>query len=670
MEYRRQDISVSYTKLSSSEPRKVRERGNDLAHRPVDRYYYAPIRTSGTRFDEVLSDLITESRLSVRSSRGVRLLLTGRAGSGKTTTCQWLSTLTADAPLGSLRSVNIIPFFVALRRVMKNRPSGTAATPRGRELVSSLLASNYDSHVDAWVESVLDSGRAFVLLDGLDELTELELLQTRTWLASLMDKYPRSHFMVTSRPEGLDDGFFMIEGFVHSSLMPLSEDDVRECVGAWFHAMEKSRPYADPAEWGQIKAKLLNAIEHRASIRTLASTPLLVAMLCSFYASDPDQEPRDQTELYEKVTDALIDKRERDREAVDLDFVNFRVDAKRHILGRVAWAMTENQETTIFRNEAYRRVSRNQLVATGDTFDGVVRACLANMPNVTQPVSDVSSYLVRRSTVLEEVVEGEISFVHRSFQEYFAALGLPEGSREKLGALAKTVNWSRVTSFAASRLDPRSSAALLTDLLSTARVFPDRRRHMILLAAECMNRMVELEPAVADSVRAAVWSIWPPEAPDEAQDFAAIGDPMLAWFDTIVERSEKDFSACILVAGLIGSRASLQFLSFLADKGGSPRNADDFLTHWDRYDYEQFATKVVRPLAQRGAAIRVDTCTKLAALKVVTNTRNLILDIKRPDGDLDVLKDFAHISEIDIRFGDLESLSAYKGPRITALRNA
>ncbi|MFD0486407.1 NACHT domain-containing protein [Saccharopolyspora spinosporotrichia] len=53
---------------------------------------------------------------------------------------------------------------------------------------------------EGWTHRQLLAGRALLLVDGVDELTDGERPKVRRWLGRLLRSYPRTRIVVTSRP--------------------------------------------------------------------------------------------------------------------------------------------------------------------------------------------------------------------------------------------------------------------------------------------------------------------------------------------------------------------------------------------------------------------------------------------------------------------------------------
>src|SRR3989454_10771983 len=96
-----------------------------------------------------------------------RLLIRGSAGSGKTTLLQWIAVKAATKSFeGPLTHWNdMLPFYVRLRQYVRSD------LPRPELFIEFSAPAIADTMPKGWVHTALRSGRALVLVDGVDELS-------------------------------------------------------------------------------------------------------------------------------------------------------------------------------------------------------------------------------------------------------------------------------------------------------------------------------------------------------------------------------------------------------------------------------------------------------------------------------------------------------------------
>ncbi|WP_444971037.1 NACHT domain-containing protein [Streptomyces sp. SAI-25] len=151
-----------------------------------------------------------------------RVLLRGEGGAGKTTLLWWLAAhasarTLADDLADDLAALNgLAPFVVPLRTL---RARGV--TFPGPAELSSAAGLVIDTAPEGWAGRVLESGRALLLVDGLDEVPPEEREQAHTWLAQLLSRCPESRCVTTVRPLAVGPDWLRSEGFEELRLLPM-----------------------------------------------------------------------------------------------------------------------------------------------------------------------------------------------------------------------------------------------------------------------------------------------------------------------------------------------------------------------------------------------------------------------------------------------------------------
>ncbi|MFE4641520.1 NACHT domain-containing protein, partial [Streptomyces sp. NPDC056730] len=138
-----------------------------------------------------------------------RTLLRGEAGAGKTTLVWWLASHAAsgtlDAELADLNG--LVPFVVPLR-TLHARGTGLADLDQ----LHTAAQIPVGRAPDGWADRVLASGRALLLVDGIDEVPPAEREKARTWLTELLDLYPGTRCLTTVRPLAVEQGWLRSQG--------------------------------------------------------------------------------------------------------------------------------------------------------------------------------------------------------------------------------------------------------------------------------------------------------------------------------------------------------------------------------------------------------------------------------------------------------------------------
>jgi NACHT domain len=280
-------VSVAYLSLQVSTGRDGRGRRARLdEHWSADGYRTVP-GSASLRAEAALAD-------------SPRTLLRGDAGSGKTTLLQWLAVTAARSGFsGPLAEWNgSVPFLVRLRSYADR------ALPRPDELLTGVAGPLIDLLPPAWAHRQLSSGRALLLVDGVDELIHAQRRAVRTWLRGLLAEYPALRAVVTSRPGAAERGWLSAEGFAAVLLERMSPLDVAAFCRRWHDAMRDAaqrRAVTLPCrvdELPEYERALLRQLDARRHLRGLSSSPLLCAMLCALNLDRRQQLPPDRMTLY------------------------------------------------------------------------------------------------------------------------------------------------------------------------------------------------------------------------------------------------------------------------------------------------------------------------------------------------------------------------------------
>ncbi|MDQ3885975.1 MAG: NACHT domain-containing protein [Actinomycetota bacterium] len=468
-------VSVAYLSLQVSTDRNRLARSD----RPDERWFAdvrrMPSGSSGLRAEAALAE-------------GSRTLLRGDAGSGKTTLLQWLAVTAARGGFsGPLVGWNgCVPFLMRLRGYADR------AMPRPDELLAGVADPLVDLMPGGWVHRQLASGRALLLVDGVDELVPTQRPKVRTWLRGLLAEHPKLRVVVTSRPGGADRSWLTGEGFAPVLLERMSPLDVTAFCRRWHDAVREAAQRSATTlpcrvdELGEYERALLRQLDGRRHLRQLASSPLLCAMLCALNLDRRQQLPPDRMALYRDALALLLERRDAEREVPAGRTVVLDAGSKLAILQHVAWRLSLAGRAELPRDEVLEMVGR----------------AVARMPNVDYPATDVLQHLLDRSGVIREPGLGRVDFVHRTFQEYLAAKEAVEDQPlDVLVSRSHLDQWWETIVMAVGHATPERRAALLTGVLDRADAEPRHGRRLRLLAAACLDTAQMVDPEVTGTGR-------------------------------------------------------------------------------------------------------------------------------------------------------------------------
>ena len=597
----RTPVSVAYLSLQVSTDRRRRQRGDW-----PDQDWFDEGRRTVTRS----SSLRAEAALASSS----RTLLRGDAGSGKTTLLQWLAVTAARGGFsGPLAEWNgSLPFLVRLRSYADR------ALPRPEQLFAGVADPLVDLLPPGWVHRQLRSGRALLLVDGVDELIPAQRRGVRTWLHGLLAEYPKLRAVVTSRPGAADRSWLAAEEFAPVLLERMSPLDVTAFCRRWHDAMrDAARRDAVTLpcrvdELPEYERSLLRQLDARRHLRGLASSPLLCAMLCALNLDRRQQLPPDRMALYHDALALLLERRDAEREVPASRRVVLDTGSKLAILQHVAWRLSLAGRAELSRDEVLALVAR----------------AVERMPNVDYPPEDVLAHLLERSGVVREPVVGRVDFVHRTFQEYLAAKEAVEDQTvDALVSRAHLDQWRETIVMAVGHATPACRAALLAGVLDRADTEPRHCRRLRLLAAACLDTAQMVGPEVTQRVEAAAAQLVPPRGRNETRSLALAGGRMLRLLPVSLDGlSDASAAACVKTAALIGGPEALQLLARWSPE---PRRAvqQALAQVWRYFDPADYAEAVLRDAPLDAGEITVESIEHVPYLRRLQHLRSAQVDL-------------------------------------------
>ncbi|MFD7952041.1 NACHT domain-containing protein [Streptomyces ardesiacus] len=623
------DLSAAYITLSVA---------------PVTRRGVPILSTSGRsveKFDDASDGEIAhpaDSRSNVDKGVGMRaeaavssykrILLRGDAGSGKTTLLQWLAVSAAGRSFSTdLADWNsLVPFMLPLRRYARGiLPGPSQFFP----VVGSLLSEEMP---DKWVHRLLRSGRALILIDGVDELPDEQRDAAHDWLRSLVSTYPEAHYIVTSRPAAAEVDWLGDEGFAVLDMLPMNQKDVEKFIEHWHNAARNSEiDSSEITSLTQGEADLVKSIREERQLRRLASNPLLCALLCTLNRDRHSQLPRDRMELYRAALDLLLLRRDRERKINYPEPAHLGDSQKKSILGGFAHWLIRNGLTDSSREQAIRQVGIS----------------LQSMPAIGADADTVFDYLLVRSGCLRKPVPERVDFIHRTFQEYLAAARIVEiDDFDNLLSNAHLDQWHEVFVMAIGHARPKERSLLLSGLIGRGEREPRHRKRLHLLAAACLETAVECDPPdIYSRVREITAELIPPRRIIDAKELASAGEMVIP---LIPDRrlSANEAAATIRMAAIVGGDGALSLISrYARDKRVTVQR--ELRQSWEYFDAEEYAEKVLSKTPENWRALHIYLPHMLPALRYLPELRELNVDC--PVTGMDWIQGLTRLEELHFR---------------------
>ncbi|MGW3958390.1 NACHT domain-containing protein [Amycolatopsis sp. NPDC005003] len=623
------------------------------------------------RPDRRMDELWFEKRQNRTGSANVRVetalsgvthvLVRGEAGSGKTTLLDWLAVTAARSGFtGKLAGWNgRVPFPIRLRSF------AAEPLPRPEEFLAHIAPML--APPEGWARRMLDSGRAMVLVDGVDEVGTGHRREVKSWLRKLSSAFPDTLIVVTSRTAAADQRWLAQEGFGCVLLEPMNADDIQALVTRWHKAAAAGGTVRPDTDLAAVQRRLLNQLDSRPHLRTLAASPLLCAMLCALNLAHRSELPRDRMDLYRKALSMLLHLRDAER--------------------RIGVILTEAQKQILLGDLAWRLSLASKVELPKERVLSHIALRLPSLPHVDHTPSEVLDHLLERSGVLREPARGRVDFVHRTFQECLAANEATEQDHlETLIDRAHLDTWWETFVMACGHAKHHQAGTLLSGILDRADEEPRHARHLRLLAAASLETVSNADPEVLARVEAVIRDqLVPPRSLKETRSLASIGDRVLRYLpESLHGLSDAVAAASVRAAALT---AGADALTLLGNYARDPRPAvqDQLLQAWQYFDPERYAVEVLADSPLSDGTAHLETARLLPYVRHLKNLTDLqvILENSEVQSDLGALAGLPHLSLIDVDFvreatidltplsdhPELTNVSLYFARRFTQVRH-
>jgi hypothetical protein len=505
-----------------------------------------------------------------------RLLIRGEAGSGKTTLLQWLAVSCASQRLeGQLESWNsAIPILIRLRDYAE-RP-----LPAPEQIIRESLPSIGEAMPAHWTQKILSEGRGILLIDGVDELDALKREDVREWTRGLIKMFPDCKYVITSRPIAVDDDWLKKERFEEAELLPMSWSDIDTLIEHWHAALgEQVYSPADRNALAPAAERLKVQLRNNRALRSLATSPLLCAVLCALHYLRQQQLPGNRIALYDSAVRMLLDQRDRARRIGSLNLPQLTEEQKRAFLEHIGYWMLRNGLVTAGKDEVEAEIGKR-------------RPLIQSLPADSTPAK-ILDLLIERSGIMRSPGEGQVDFVHKTFQEFLSAKAIIDAS--DLGYLIERAHhdqWHEVVILAAGLAPFQDRNKFLSSLIEKGDTNAQHRHRLYLLAVACLETAVQLSPDVEAALNQRLQQVIPPRSLRDARSLSAAGELAVPLLRRRSSLSARSAGACVRALSLIGGDEAI---SALASYGTDHRRTvvRELLNAWQSFDAEDYARRVL-----------------------------------------------------------------------------
>lgn len=388
-----------------------------------------------------------------------RVVLRGEAGAGKTTLLRWLAVRAATHSFPPLLASwnDCVPFLIPLRKW------ASEGFPPLDQFLGD-LERTVGRPPPGWVRKQLRSGRALLLIDGVDELPQARRAAMLEGLSRLVAQYPLPRYIVTSRPLAVSQREWSEWAkwtekaeFSPVALREMDQSTSELLIDRWHEALAQGLGDAEKkAELPELPGNLKRLLRTRPVLRRLANNPLLCAMICALHRENGQNLPAQRVELYQQCIEMLLHRRDEGRNIPP---------------GEEYPNLSNTQKLLVIRDFALSMRSANQLAIDTSQADASFNYLL----QMVKPDDEGRGATLRkwffteRANLLHEPIEGQIEFRHRTFQDYLTALALAtKRDIDQLANHAEDEQWHDIITLAAGKTEREDTDKLIEKILSLA----------------------------------------------------------------------------------------------------------------------------------------------------------------------------------------------------------
>ncbi len=406
-------------------------------------------------------------------SRYGRLMVLGKPGAGKTTFLKWVA-IKCDS--GEFHR-DSVPIFIRLKDFVEDTRRDNSELKLWNYIYQEFSSCGLDER--EILEKILSSGKALILLDGLDEVAEEDERELLAQLRRFIEKYFQNKFIITCR---ISAHKYQVarQNFTEVELTDFNIEQIETFVRKWFLAEVKDNREKAEELVTQFITELTNQINKFFS--ELVVTPVLLNLACLIFKSR-GSFPSKRHILYEEAIDILLE-RWNSFQGLEKDniFLSWDIERKKKLLSEIA-------KTTFERKEYF--FEKKRLLE-------IISNCLASFPDVNQLQQDSEAVLKALEVqhgLLVERARGIYSFSHLTIHEYltakwFVSYGESQGC-QRLVEHVDHRRWGEVFFLSAEMMNSDKLVRLLKQKIDVLATTDEKLQQLMMWVSERANLVLE-----------------------------------------------------------------------------------------------------------------------------------------------------------------------------------